>query len=192
VATIADLRGRTLAVGAKDSPQATLIPLRWLQRHGLEPGRDLQVRRFDVLMGKHGDHVGGELQALQCLAQGEAAASALLDLNWERWIRDGTIDPHAYRILATTAPFDHCCFTVRGDFPHHREHQFVQVLFAMRYDDPKHREMMDMEGLKAWVPGRTTGYTLLQEAVTTGGMFEGNADDCPAPIMFDTRRPNNR
>jgi ABC-type phosphate/phosphonate transport system substrate-binding protein len=27
----------TVAVGAKDSPQATLIPLRWLQQHGLEP-----------------------------------------------------------------------------------------------------------------------------------------------------------
>jgi phosphonate transport system substrate-binding protein len=169
--SIADLRGKTLAVGARDSPQATLIPLRWLQRHGLEPGRDFQVRRFDVLVGKHGDHVGGELEAFQCLSRGEADASALLDLNWRRWSRDGTIDPHAYRILTTTPPFDHCCFTVRVDFPGDRERRFVQALFAMRYDDPKHREMMDMEGLKAWVPGRTTGYTLLQEAVTAQRVF---------------------
>ena len=42
----------------------------------------------------------------------------------------------------------------------------------MRYDDPKHREMMDMEGLKAWVPGRTSGYTLLQEAVTSQHVFD--------------------
>jgi ABC-type phosphate/phosphonate transport system substrate-binding protein len=172
IATVEGLRGKTVAVGAKDSPQATLIPLRWLQRHGLEPDRDFQVRRFDVLVGKHGDHVGGELQAFQCLAHGQADASALLDLNWERWTRDGTIDPNAYRILTTTPPFDHCCFTVRADFPHEREQQFLQVLFAMRYDDPKHREMMDMEGLKAWMPGRTTGYALLQEAVTTQGVFE--------------------
>jgi phosphonate transport system substrate-binding protein len=172
IATIQDLRGKTVAVGARDSPQATLIPLRWLQRHGLEPGRDFQVRRFDVLVGKHGDHVGGELQAFQCLVQGEADASALLDLNWERWTRDGTIDPHAYRVLTTTAPFDHCCFTVRADFPQDHEQRFVRVLFAMQYDDPKHREMMDLEGLKAWVPGRTTGYTLLQEAVATQGVFE--------------------
>jgi ABC-type phosphate/phosphonate transport system substrate-binding protein len=171
IASLEELRGKTLAVGAKDSPQATLIPLRWLQRHGLEPGRDFQVRRFDVLVGKHGDHVGGELQAFQCLAQGEADASALLDLNWERWTRDGTIDAQAYRVLTTTAPFDHCCFTVRADFPAERERRFVQVLFAMRYDDPKHREMMDLEGLKAWVPGRTTGYALLQEAVAAQGVF---------------------
>ena len=170
--SIEGMRGKTLAVGAKDSPQATLIPLRWLQRHGLEPEQDFQVRRFDVLVGKHGDHVGGELQAFQCLARGEADASALLDLNWEHWTRDGTIDPRTYRILTTTQPFDHCCFTVRQDFSRDRERRFVQALFAMRYDDPKHREMMDMEGLKAWVPGRTSGYTLLQEAVKSLRVFE--------------------
>ena len=172
ISTIDDLRGKTVALGAKDSPQATLIPLRWLQRHGLEPGQDFQVRRFDVLVGKHGDHRGGELQAFQSLARGEADASALLDLNWKSWTRNGTIDSHAYQILTTTAPFDHCCFAVRADFPQDREQRFVQVLFAMRYDDPKHREMMDMEGLKAWVPGRTSGYTLLQEAVTSQRVFD--------------------
>ena len=41
----------------------------------------------------------------------------------------------------------------------------------MHYDDPKHREMMDMEGLKAWLPGRTTGYTDLTEAVEEQGFF---------------------
>ena len=83
ISTVDDLRGKTVAVGAKDSPQATLIPLHCLQRHGLKPGRDFQVRRSDVLVGKHGDHVGGELQAFQCLARGEADASAILDPNWK-------------------------------------------------------------------------------------------------------------
>lgn len=172
ITSVEDLRGKTIAVGAKDSPQATLIPLRWLQRHGLEPDREVQVRRFDVLVGKHGNHVGGELQAFQCLDRGEADASALLDLNWQRWTRDGTIDPQAYRLLTTTAPFDHCCFTVRADFAMEREQEFLRVLFAMRYDDPKHREMMDLEGLKAWVPGRTIGYALLREAVEAQHVFD--------------------
>jgi ABC-type phosphate/phosphonate transport system substrate-binding protein len=63
--SIADLCGHTLAVGALDSPQATLIPLGLLQRAGLEPGRDVTIKRFDVLVGKHGDHVGGELDAFR-------------------------------------------------------------------------------------------------------------------------------
>jgi phosphonate transport system substrate-binding protein len=34
----------------------------------------------------------------------------------------------------------------------------------MDYANPAHREMMDLEGLKAWLPGRTTGYAALGEA----------------------------
>ncbi|MSQ32835.1 MAG: phosphate/phosphite/phosphonate ABC transporter substrate-binding protein [Dehalococcoidia bacterium] len=173
IVTLEHLRGKTLAVGAKDSPQATLIPLGFLQRHGLRPEIDLQVRRFDLLVGKHGDHVGGELEAFRCLERGEADASAMLDLNWDRWAGDGTISPAEYRILASTGSFDHCVFTVREDFPRDLEEEWLKALFSMRYDDPRHREMMDMEGLKQWLPGRTTGFGPLGYAVEQLGFFQG-------------------
>jgi ABC-type phosphate/phosphonate transport system substrate-binding protein len=165
VTAIADLRGRTIAVGAKDSPQATLIPLGLLQRQGLDPLKDVVVRRFDILVGKHGDHVGGELEAFRSLARGEADASAMLDLNWHAWTSDGTISVSAYRILATTDPFDHCVFTVRDDFPPERENAWLRVLFTMDYQNPQHRQMMDMEGLKEWKEGREVGFRALSEAV---------------------------
>lgn len=169
---LGDLRGKTVAVGAKDSPQATLIPLGFLQRHGLEPGRDFQVRRFDVLVGKHGDHVGGELEAFQCLERGEAAAATLLDLNWQAWTQDGTIDPSEYEILSDTDEFDHCVFTVREDFDQGTEKRWLDVLFSMSYDNPDHREMMDLEGLKQWLPGRTSGFGSLSDAVEEQHFFE--------------------
>lgn len=162
--TVAELKGKTVALGAKDSPQATLIPLGLLKRQGLEPGRDFTVKRFDVLVGKHGDHIGGERDALACLEKGEAAACAMLDLNWQAWQKDGTADPRRYRVLATTDPFDHCVFTVRKDFPADVEKKWLKVLFSMSYDNPKHRQMMDIEGLKAWKEGRTSGFGPLSEA----------------------------
>ena len=48
-----------MAVGADDSPQATLIPLSFLGAEGLNPGKDFEVMYFDKLPGKHGDHIGG-------------------------------------------------------------------------------------------------------------------------------------
>lgn len=167
-----DLRGRTIAVGAKDSPQATLIPLGLLQRHGLHAGTDVQVKRFDVLVGKHGDHVGGELDAFRCLASGQADASTMLDLNWHAWVKDGTIDERSYRILASTELFDHCVFTVRSEFPAGDERRWSDVLYSMSYDNPTHREMMDLEGLKAWLPGRTTGFEALKRGVQATRFFE--------------------
>ena len=167
-----DLREKTVATGAKDSPQATLIPLGLLHRHGLLPERDFALRRHDLLVGKHGDHVGGEMEALQSLLRGESDACAVLDLNAERWLSDGTADPGRITVLATTERFDHCCFTVLESFPPDEEARWKEVLFAMRYDNPEHREMMDMEGLKEWLPGRTSGYAALAEAVTRQKFFD--------------------
>jgi ABC-type phosphate/phosphonate transport system substrate-binding protein len=172
--SLADLRGKTVAVGAKDSPQATLIPLELLRNAGVAPEQDVHVRRFDVLVGLHGDHVGGELDAFKCLERGEAQASAMLDLNWDRWSKDGTIDPQRYHVLVSSEPFDHCNFTVHRDFPEARERSFLEALFAMSYENPKHREMMDMEGLKAWLPARLTGYEWLARAVELQGFWEQN------------------
>src|SRR6185503_12187044 len=140
--SLTDLQGWTIATGASDSPQATLIPLGLLRRAGLSPGHDVNVRRFDVLVGKHGEHVGGELEAFQSLRRGETQASAMLDLNWEGWVRDGTIDPSEFGILAATDRFDHCVFTVREDWDPGAERRWLDALFAMSYDEPTHREMM--------------------------------------------------
>jgi hypothetical protein len=38
-----------------------------------------------------------------------------------------------------------------GAVPYDPRVRVIWNIFAMCYHDPKHREMMDMEGLKAWV-----------------------------------------
>lgn len=159
------LRGKTLGVGASDSPQATLIPVEVLHRQHLEAGKDFEVVRFDVLVGKHGDHIGGELDAFRALEKGKVSVSTMLDLNWNTWTKDGTINASEYTTIATTGLFDHCVFAVKNELPQAVRDTWNQVLFSMTYENPKHREMMDMEGLKAWVPGRTSGFELLSSAI---------------------------
>jgi phosphate/phosphite/phosphonate ABC transporter binding protein len=171
IETVADLRGKTVATGAKDSPQATLLPLHLLHEAGLEADRDFTLRRFDLMVGKHGDHIGGELEALRSLQAGQSDAAAVLDLNWERWSTDGTASPQELRVLATTHRFDHCNFTVRADFPQADLDCWLTALFAMTYDNPAHREMMDLEGLRAWLPGRVSGYTDLTAATDEQHFF---------------------
>src|SRR5262245_35993581 len=63
IRTVANLPGKRVGVGAADSPQATMIPLQHIAEQGLVAERDFAVQRFDVLVGKHGDHVGGERDA---------------------------------------------------------------------------------------------------------------------------------
>ena len=170
--SLAHLKGKTLAVGAHDSPQATLIPLGRLRPVGLTPGTDVAITYFDIGLGLHGDHVGGERDALEALTSGTADACAMLDLNWKTWTADGTIDPNAYAIIGETDRFDHCVFTVREDFDRAAEQRWLEALFAMQYENPDHREMMDLEGLKAWLPGRTTGFAPLTAAVSSERFFD--------------------
>ncbi len=172
IATLADLRGRTLGVGAIDSPQATLIPLDHLRQHGLVGGRDLTVRRFDVLGGKHGDHIGGERDAARALLADELDACCMIDGNHLAFGLDGTLPAGSTRILATTGAYDHCNFTTSPGAPDATVRRFTELLMSMRWDDPQVRPLLELEGLRAWRPGRTSGYALLARAVDDEAFYD--------------------
>ncbi len=165
LSSVGDLRGRSVGVGAADSPQATLIPLLELAEQGLEPDRDFRVVRHDLLPGKHGDHIGGEREAVKALLANKVDAACIIDGNHFAFTREGTVPAGALRALHTTAPYDHCNFTVFDDAPRDLVARFVELCLAMKFEDAKVRPLLELEGLKAWLPGRTTGYALLERAV---------------------------
>jgi ABC-type phosphate/phosphonate transport system substrate-binding protein len=160
VASVEDLRGRAVGVGASDSPQATMIPLEHLAARGVS----VTPKLHDVLVGKHGDHVGGERDAIRALVRGEVDAACILDGNHAAFQRDGTVAPGALRVIAQTDRYDHCNMTViDGGGPHAA--RFRELLLSMSYDDPAARPLLDLEGLRVWRPGRTSGYALLERAI---------------------------
>lgn len=171
---MAELAERTVATGALDSPQATLLPLAHLATSGLDPGTAFAVRRFDVMVGKHGDHIGGEREAVTALLAGAVDAACLIDGNHLAFARDGIIAPDSVRVLARTAPFDHCTMTVLDDVSGSAIQCFVELLLSMSYDDPAVRPLMQLEGLKEWRPGRTSGYRQLEAAVDRLGFYGGD------------------
>ena len=170
---LTDLRGKTVGVGAVDSPQATLLPLAHLRAAGLEPGRDVVVRRFDVGVGLHGDHVGGERDAARALIAGEVDAACMIDGNHLRFAQEGTLPSGSTRVLAQTAPFDHCNMTVGPAASAEQADRFRQLLLGMSYADPVLRPLLDLEGLKTWCDGRTSGYAPLESAVDALGFYDG-------------------
>ena len=133
ISELADLKGKKVAVGASDSPQAKLIPLSFLAEKGLRPDADFTVIVFDRLVGKHGDHIGGERDAARALMDGEADAACILDGNRLGFAREGTISSAATRVLAQTPPFDHCNFTVLDGVPTGLINRFRDLLLEMSY-----------------------------------------------------------
>ena len=164
VTSLADLKGKRVGVGAADSPQATLIPLLAFAEAGVE----IEAVRHDVLVGKHGDHIGGERDAVKALLAGAVDAACVIDGNRVAFAREG-LGPT--RVVHVTPAYDHCNMTVFDGAPPTIA-RFRELLLSMSYDDPEVRPLLDMEGLKVWQPGRTSGYAVLERACDRFGTID--------------------
>jgi ABC-type phosphate/phosphonate transport system substrate-binding protein len=173
VASLADLRGKRLALGSADSAQAAILPIHFLQQAGVEPERDCTLLRFDLDVGKHGDTGTSELEVLRALRDNRADAGALGDATWFRQVAEGRVDPGQVRLVWTSEGYCHCNFTVLGDFPEDLGRRWTDSLLGMRYDNPRWRGLMDLEGLKRWIradAATVEGYRVLSEAVERQGL----------------------
>ncbi len=170
ISQIGDLEGKKVAVGALDSPQARLIPLGHLAANGISR---FDVQRFDVMVGKHGDHVGGERDAVQALLTGSVDAACIIGANQLAFAQEGLIEPGSVRILAETAPYDHCVFTLIDDAVEPLTvAAFNELLLSMSFDDPEVRGLLELEGLRQWRPGRVSGFDQLERAVDLLGLYD--------------------
>ncbi|MEK6294360.1 MAG: PhnD/SsuA/transferrin family substrate-binding protein [Paraburkholderia tropica] len=173
VKTLADLRDTAIGFGAIDSPQATLIPLDHLRHEGgIVAERDYRARRFDVLGGKHGDHIGGERDAARALVNGEIVAAWMIAGNYKAFADEGTLPAGGTRIVATTGAFDHCNMTVSPGVAEDDARRFGELLMAMDWNDASVRPLLELEGLRRWLPGRASGYALLDRAVTEEAFYD--------------------
>ena len=168
---VVQLAGRKVGTGAIDSPQATLLPLAHIASTGLDPGSAFAVKRFDVMVTKHGDHIGGERDAVRALIDGTVDAACVIDGNQLLFAREGTIGAGAVRVLTRTAPYDHCTMTVLDGFDSSTVDRFVELLLSMSFDDPAVRPLLELEGLREWRAGRTSGYRQLEAAVDRLGFY---------------------
>jgi phosphonate transport system substrate-binding protein len=184
--SLADLRGRVVGTGAVDSPQATLLPLSLLRAAGLrpegdpraegDPRPDTSVRRFDVGVGLHGDHIGGEREAARALFATDPGdrvdAACMIDSNLLLFAREGALPAGSVRVLARTDPYDHCTMTAGPGASEAAVTRFALLLLGMDYADPALRPLLDMEGLKQWQPPRLSGYAQLERAVDESGFYD--------------------
>lgn len=167
---VRDLEGRRLAVGSADSTQARILPLWFLRGEGVDLSR-VTLLPFDTDVGKHGDTGTSELDVLQALRDGRADAGAVGDLVWAAEQAAGRVDPTALEVLWTTPPFDHCMFDALPTLAESRRDAFRRALFLMSWDDPVHRRLLELEGLRRWLPPREEGYDSLWRALDEQGAW---------------------
>lgn len=164
IESLKDLEGKILALGSADSPQAAILPVHFLAKEGVDFGK-VELLRFNTDVGKHGDTGTSELDVLKALAEGRAHAGAVGDATWIKMVEAGQVNTKQLKALWTSPSFSHCCFTALPTIDPEKAKRFTETLLKMDYNNPKHRHAMDLEGCKAWLPGRKEGYEPTFEAI---------------------------
>ena len=113
IASLADVRGKRLALGSADSVQAAILPRHFLQQAGIQPSTDCTLLRFDLDVGKHGDTGSSEREVLRPWAKaGRMPGRWARPPGTSRWPRDestpGTFDRSGDRpgiVIAISRPW---------------------------------------------------------------------------------------
>src|SRR6201997_4895338 len=171
ISTLADLKNRTLALGSRDSGHAAILPVHFLEQHGMVEGRGYRTLRFDSDVGKHGDTGTSEVEVVRAVLDGRADAGAIGSPFWNAVRSERLVPEGALTDIWTSPPYHHCMFTARPDLDLALERQFAEALFGMSYDNPNHRTVLEAEGLRRWVSPQLDGYQALQDASAQQGFL---------------------
>ncbi|MEZ2141802.1 PhnD/SsuA/transferrin family substrate-binding protein [Bradyrhizobium sp. DN5] len=171
VATLGDLKNRTLALGSRDSGHAAILPVYFLEREGLIEGEDYRTLRFNTDLGKHGDTGTSESDVVRAVLDGRADAGAIGSPFWNAVRTERLVPEGALTEIWTSPPYNHCMFTARSDLDPALEQHFAKALFAMSYDNPTHRAVLEAEGLRQWIAPQLAAYAELREASAQQGFL---------------------
>lgn len=160
-----DLAGRRIALGSRDSGQARILALHYLAEAGIGD-TEAEFVPFDSDVGKHGDTGRSELDAIRAVLD-DVADAAPLGINTWRALQDEDIGLEAFW---ETEEYCHCMFTALESTDPSATEAWVRHLLAMDWDDPVHREILELEGLRRWIRPRLDGYASLYEAMDAQGI----------------------
>jgi len=164
-----DLAGRRLALGSADSAQAAIMPVHYLSREGALSD-DVELVRFDSDVGKHGDTGRSEREAVIAVLEGHADAAAIGAPSWDVLLRGGEIPPGTLAPFWRSPAYAHCNFTALADVDDAAAGAWSDHLRSMRWEDPRDRRILEMEGLRAWIEPELDGYRDVFEAVEDQGI----------------------
>jgi len=167
--SLSDIAGRSVVLGSKDSGQARILPLYYMEEAGITE-RDVKLWVIDSDVGKHGDTGRSELDCLRAVLDDEADITAIGRTTWDGLAAGDTVAD--LEVFWTSPEYCHCNFTALPNLPEDRSKPWVDHLLAMDWDRPEHRRILELEGLRKWVAPQHDGYRTLFAAMEAQGVAD--------------------
>ena len=159
----ADLAGKKLILGSSEAAEATVLPLHFLKKEGVDLSQ-VKVVSLDAEVDGQGNPCASPQHVFQALRDGRGDAGIItLDL-WNRVQRD-PVAGKSLEPVWTSPPFSHCVFTAAATFDKERGARFTKLMQQMDADQSETKDVMRLEGTKKWLPGSADGFQDLIDAL---------------------------
>jgi ABC-type phosphate/phosphonate transport system substrate-binding protein len=162
VKSLADLAGKKLVLGSSQAAEATVLPMHFLKKEGVDLSR-VTIVSLDAEVDGQGNPCASPQHVLQALREGRGEAGVITTDLWNR-IKD---EPGlSLTQVWMSPPFSHCVFTAAATFDKERGARFTKLMQQMDASENSTKEVMRLEGTKKWLPGSAEGFKDLVEALT--------------------------
>ncbi|MBL8794999.1 MAG: phosphate/phosphite/phosphonate ABC transporter substrate-binding protein [Planctomycetia bacterium] len=164
ISTLADLQGKTLILGSRDSAEATVLPTYYFKKQGVDFGK-LRVLSLHDEVDERGTPCCSENHILTALQKGRGQAGIVSEVLWKRLTSERPTEVSQFREIWTSPAFSHCVFTARKDFDRKIGARFAELMLAMDGKDAVTAEILRLEQCQKWVPGTHEGFEDLLQAL---------------------------
>jgi phosphate/phosphite/phosphonate ABC transporter binding protein len=166
--TVQDVKGKRFAFASRGSVQAGLLAYYFLKQAGIDPEKDLALATFAEDRPVGGPTGEAGVVALVRSRQYDAGAVSRHTLATLR--EKGQLQEGEVRVFWSSPGYSHCCFTAQRGIDDALAQRITEAFTTMRFDDPEHRQVLELEGCKAFIPGTPEGYDVLEAAAEAEGL----------------------
>ncbi len=157
-----DLKGANFAFGSVSSTSGHLMPRYFLLQNGIDPDKDFGKVAFS----------GAHDVTAKWVESGKVDAGALNESVFQKLLEEKKLDPAKVRVLWTTPPYYDYNWTVRGDLDPKRVEQLKNAFLALDYSKPEHKEILDLQRAKKFIPTSPENYKSIEQAARSAGLIK--------------------
>ena len=159
----ADLAGKQLVLGSSQAAEATVLPLHYLKKEGVDLSK-VKFVSLDAEVDGQGNPCASPQHVLKALQTGRGDAGIITADLWNR-VKDDRSAQGSLVQVWKSPPFSHCVFTAAAKFDKERAARFTKLMQAMDASERGTADVMRLEGTKKWLPGSADGFKDLVEAL---------------------------
>jgi phosphonate transport system substrate-binding protein len=157
-----DLKGKTFAFGSESSTSGHLMPRSFMLQANVNPDTDMKRIAFS----------GAHDATAAAVAGGKVDAGALNISVWEKLVSQNKIDPKTVRVFYTTPGYYDYNWTVRSDMDPALRKKLTDAFLALDKNDPKDREILELQRATRFIPTRTENYRAIESAAKNAGLLK--------------------